>query len=134
MEKELETIFMRSHLRLTKPRRVVFEVLKTTATPLSIASIAESCAAIDRTSVYRTIDMFLKLDIVKAVPFGWKQRYELADPFKSHHHHLACVRCGSLVDLHSPKIEDMISSIASEHGFRAVDHSVEIKGYCGSCR
>ena len=134
MERELETLFAQKQLRLTTPRKAVFRILHETKEPLSAPSIAAKCQSIDRTSVYRTIKIFGQLGIIKSVQIGWRQRYELADPFKSHHHHLSCSSCGQLIDLHSTKIERIVSTIASEHNFKATDHSFEIRGLCKNCR
>lgn len=134
MEQELEIIFTREKLRLTTPRKVVFKVLKESTAPLSVAMITDRCQSIDRTSVYRTIDIFVQLGIVKAIPLGWKQRYELADPFKLHHHHLSCTNCKRLIDLHSSRIEHIVATIASEHNFVVDDHTFEIRGLCDKCR
>lgn len=102
--------------------------------PMTASSIAGLCKKIDRTSVYRTLELFTQLGIAHEVPMGWKQRYELASPFKSHHHHLSCNGCGKLVDIHSPQLERTMARIASEHGFTVDSHTFEIRGLCSECR
>lgn len=134
MEPELVTIFAREHMRLTKPRRQVFTYLKNTDKPQSAAKIARHCDGSDRTSVYRTLDLFVRLGIANAVPIGWKRRYELAEPFSAHHHHLSCSVCGALIDVHSPKLEDAMATVAAEHGFSVQSHTFEIRGVCARCR
>ncbi len=134
MEKELEVIFARERLRLTTPRRIVFLAMHESNTPVSAASIAQRCKDIDRVSVYRTIDLFVRLGIAEAVPLGWKRRYELTGPFKSHHHHLSCRKCGTLIDVHSQKFEHIVAAVAKEHGFHAEDHTFEIRGLCANCK
>ncbi len=134
MERELEVIFAREQLRLTTPRKVVFQVLQQSETPQSAVVIAKQCKTVDRTSVYRTLELFAQLGIVQTVPLGWKQRYELTGPFKSHHHHMSCTKCGRLIDLHSQKFERLVTAVAAEHGFTAKDHTFEIRGLCSSCQ
>lgn len=134
MERELEIIFTREKHRLTTPRRAVFRVLRDSKVPLSASMITAACPSIDRTSVYRTLELFRKLGVIKSIQLGWRERYELADPFKTHHHHLSCTQCGRLVDLHSSKIEKIVAAIASEHEFKATDHTFEIRGLCDACR
>ena len=92
MEQDFEKLLADSHQRVTAARKTVLRVLKTAVEPLSQAEIFTLAGQIDRTSVYRTIDLFLRLGIVTGVAYGWKQRYELATPFRPHHHHLHCVR------------------------------------------
>lgn len=134
MERELEVIFAQKRLRLTVPRRAVFTAMHDADAPLSIGQLVKNCPSIDRTSVYRTLELFGELGITKVIHTGWKQQYELTSPFKSHHHHLSCVRCGRLVDLHSHKFERLVASVAAEHDFSPTDHTFEIRGLCRSCR
>ena len=133
MENELEVLFAKEGLRLTSARKEVFRLLYRSEKPLSIASIAKALSGIDRVSVYRTIELFQNLGIVNPVPLGWKQLYELTSPFKAHHHHLSCIKCGKLVDVHSKKFEQLVASVAREHNFTAHDHTFEIKGLCSDC-
>ncbi|MFZ2545264.1 MAG: Fur family transcriptional regulator [Candidatus Saccharimonadales bacterium] len=134
MENELEVIFANKQLRLTEPRKVVFRQLHSATTPLSIANIASKCPSIDRVSIYRTIELFQQLDIVRPLPLGWKHLYELTSPFKAHHHHLSCTVCGRLIDVHSKKFEQIVASVAKEYEFAPQDHTFEIKGVCRDCR
>lgn len=134
MDNELEVIFAREQLRLTEPRRAIFRLLQKSDQPLSIADIAKGCPGTDRVSVYRSIELFDRLGIVQPVSFGWKLRYELTSPFKAHHHHLLCVQCGRLIDVHSQKFEQLVASVSKEHNFMAEDHTFEIKGLCADCR
>ena len=134
MERELEEIFIRQRLRLTKPRRIIFNVMHATDTPLSIAAIAKLCPSVERTSVYRTLELFVQLGIVETVARGWKQQYELASPFNSHHHHLTCSLCGKVIDIYSKKFEMLVGAISHENQFVAQDHTLEIRGHCVVCR
>lgn len=134
MDNDLDRIFSRKNLRLTAPRRGLFEVLQSAKEPLSIAELAKACAHIDRVSIYRTVSLFESLNIVRSVPVGWKQKYELTTPFKAHHHHLYCSGCGLLIDVHSTDFEKLVADVATEHGFMPQDHTFEIKGLCKNCR
>ena len=134
MERELEVIFARASRRMTTPRKEIFRVFQNSNEPLSVATISTQCSNIDRTSVYRTIELFIQLNVVKPVQLGWRQRYELADPFKSHHHHLSCTKCNQLVDLQSSQFENIVGTIAKQHGFVVTDHTFEMRGLCSDCR
>lgn len=122
------------NLRVTTPRKVVFEALKKATTPLSQVEIAKLNQNIDKVSVYRTIDVFLKLGVVTSVAHGWKQRYELAAPYSPHHHHLLCTMCGGVEELQSKKLEQIISIIADQQKFIVTNHTFEITGLCSTCQ
>lgn len=51
----------------------------------------------------------------------------------THHHHLLCRHCGKTVEIEAPAVEKWASRIAADHGFTAVDHTVEIFGRCPQC-
>lgn len=50
-----------------------------------------------------------------------------------HHHHLLCRSCGKTVEVEAPAVEAWAARIAKEHGFTAVEHTVEIFGLCREC-
>lgn len=52
----------------------------------------------------------------------------------THHHHLVCRTCGRTVEVEGPAVERWASSVAQEHGFTEVNHTLELFGMCSSCR
>jgi len=50
-----------------------------------------------------------------------------------HHHHLVCRACGRTVEVEGPAVERWADSVAAEHGFIDVSHTLEIFGTCRSC-
>ncbi len=135
MEKQFVDLLAKNMYRITMPRRQVFDVLKKSSRPLSIVELTtELSTIVDAASVYRTIDLFTKLGITTVVTHGWKQRYELAAPFRPHHHHLVCSSCGKATEIHSKKIESLIATISVEEGFMPLNHMFEITGLCRQCK
>lgn len=131
----LEELFRANELRLTEPRRDIFRILETRDQPLTLGEIIKTSQFAERTSVYRTLQLFTKLGIVDMIQVGFKQRYELAEPFKAHHHHLVCVKCGELIDLErTPRLEKLVSKLASAHNYELTAHHVELQGICNNCR
>ena len=51
-----------------------------------------------------------------------------------HHHHLVCRGCGATIEVEGPTVEAWTRSIAEQHGFADVSHTMEIVGTCRSCR
>jgi Fur family ferric uptake transcriptional regulator len=52
----------------------------------------------------------------------------------THHHHLVCRSCGRTVEVEGPAVERWTASIAADHGFTDLSHTLEIFGCCPSCR
>jgi len=51
----------------------------------------------------------------------------------THHHHLVCRSCGATVEVEGPTVERWTASIAQQHGFSDVSHTLEIFGTCPAC-
>ncbi|NCU38428.1 transcriptional repressor [Candidatus Saccharibacteria bacterium] len=130
---QLHQLLSANKLRTTVARQKVFSVLKTAQSPLSIQQLTTLCAPIDRTSVYRTLTLFNKLNIIQVITTGWKKRYELAGPFKPHHHHLQCDICQQLIALETPPLEKMIQHVANLNSYVLTSHHIELHGICQAC-
>lgn len=129
----LEPLLRQHGLRLTAPRRALYETLASAHQPLDIATLQRHIASGDRTSLYRNLDCFVRLGVVDIIHHGWKKRYELAEPFAPHHHHLQCTSCGALIAIDTPRLENMIHDLASTHGYTLTSHHVELRGTCEKC-
>lgn len=130
----LQTLLHKENIRVTSPRKAVFETLLKSHTPLSIREITSQTPTVERTSIYRCLDLFEKLGIIDIIHTGWKKRYELAGPFKPHHHHIQCTNCHKLTEIESQELERLISRISSNLGYHMSSHHFEVHGVCGKCR
>lgn len=132
MEEEIKNLLKQQGFSATKTRMAVLRVLLSIQ-PASLGELITALPHVDRATVYRTVDLFVDLGIAKKVYTGFKYRVELGDSFQEHHHHLSCLRCGTVIDVHTPEIEYAIEQTAANNGFRPVRHDLEITGYCSSC-
>jgi len=121
-------------VRSTIARKAVFSALCSVETPLSLQDIISRVEDADRASVYRTLELFEKLQIVNVILIGWKKQFELAAPYKSHHHHIHCEQCGKVISIESPSLEKLIKSISEQKGFHLHRHTLELSGCCVACR
>jgi Fur family ferric uptake transcriptional regulator len=120
--------------RVTSPRLVVFRMLVRHA-PLSMPQIIQNALAdsIDKVTVYRTVDLLRKLDLVQEVGLGRNRLFELGETLHSHHHHLTCTECGKVIDFDDETIEADLQSIGKQLGFSIKSHQLEASGICASC-
>ncbi len=139
MDQQTQTLLkslLKAHgYSVTAPRRFVCELLWNRE-PQSMRELQQRLGgAIDRASLYRTIDLFEQLGIVQRIYIGWKYKIELSDSFSHHHHHISCLECGKIVAItEEDAIEDLITKLAAKHGFAAQSHQLEIRGVCAHCR
>lgn len=133
MEQKLHTVLRKNGFRITEPRRRVFACLAGAEAALSTADIISLCPAIDKTSVYRSLDHFVELGIAHIVPHGWKHSYELSEPFRPHHHHFTCDTCGAVLSIMSETIEKSVNQL-KEQGLIVTTHTFEARGLCHDCQ
>lgn len=128
------TTILRAHgVSVTSVRRKIFDALSESDRPLKNGEIAALVPTVDRASVYRTLELFHRLGITASAVRGWTPLTELAEPFKPHHHHITCERCGRVVEIENDTLEDVLSLIASRYDFRLTKHVVELTGVCKTC-
>lgn len=86
-------------------------------------------------TVYRTLDLFVELGLLKKLDFGdGRARYELLDDSMPHfHHHLICLDCGEIREFEYDMLEPLEEVIEEEESFQVVDHVLKMYGYCRNC-
>lgn len=130
----LSEIFEQHGFRLTKPRQQIFDILKNSEIPLTVGDIAKNYKNINRTSIYRTIIIFDRLKIINTIYIGWKNYYELAEPFIPHHHHLYCINCQNAEPIQPKELEKLVDYIGKKYNFIVTKHHFELEGICEKCR
>jgi Fur family ferric uptake transcriptional regulator len=131
----------RQGVRLTVPRRAVVEVLVQHPAPLSVAEIHARLGdrRINLVSVYRTVHLLRELGVVRiADESKGTQRFELAEAFTGHHHHLVCQECGHVEDLEGCWLgQEMLDALNRRvqrlRRFRVTAHDLKLFGLCQQC-
>lgn len=132
--KTLKTLLRKNGASLTKPRKVVFDLLLEQEPQSMQVLIKRAEGRVDRATVYRTIEMFERYGIVHRLNVGWKYKVELSDVFLGHHHHFHCSNCGKTYTLPvNPMLETMIDSAVAKEGYAPRGHNLEIYGLCQAC-
>lgn len=130
----LDKVLHHNGLRLTRPRRVVFEFFALADEPIQFPQIITALdRVIDRASIYRSVALFQQLGVIKEVHRPGKQWLELGENFSEHHHHLTCTGCSRSQTLNDRGLEASLRSAAATAGFRPVSHHLEISGLCADC-
>jgi Fur family transcriptional regulator, ferric uptake regulator len=143
----LPHLLARRGLRLTSPRRAVLEILADTRMPLTVPEIHARLG--DRqahiVSVYRTVHMLVRLQLVRpaaslrlGAALRASQRFELAEEFTGHHHHLICQGCGAIEDLEGCVLADapltkLARYVRRTRRFQVTEHEVRLFGLCRRC-
>lgn len=91
-------------------------------------------ATIGLATVYRALQALAESGEVDAVVTdSGETLYRLCEAHEAHHHHLRCRVCGAAEDVDMPTFEAWAASVATQHGYRHLEHTVELTGVCGRC-
>jgi Fur family ferric uptake transcriptional regulator len=134
----LDAYMARQGLRSTEQRRVIVSTFAGAQSHLTIEEllslVKQRDPRIGYATVYRTLKMLAESGIANELHFGdGFARYELREAL-SHHDHLICTSCGTIVEFEEPGIERLQEQVAERHGFLLTSHRHEVYGLCPNCR
>ena len=125
--------------RYTDNRRQLVTVLAQGQAPLTIPEILERCPELAQSSAYRNLSVLERAGVVQRIVTSdeWA-RYELAEAFTEHHHHLICAACGRVEDFTvsaalEGAIDTALAEVARTAGFSLDHHRLDLVGRCGRC-
>lgn len=125
--------------RLTSARREALAVLSDAGRPVTVDEILAAAPTLSQSSLYRNLSVFEQAGLVVRVQSSDdKARYELSEALAGHHHHMVCVRCGAVADVHVPdslehEIDRVLGALAKKAGFTLDHHRLDAVGICRSC-
>jgi Fe2+ or Zn2+ uptake regulation protein len=135
----VEVRLRRADLRYTTGRRAIVELLASVGHPVSISDIASGLPDIPRSSAYRHLVDLQAAGTVRRIAANDEfARFELAEDLTEHHHHLLCTLCGRVIDVtptpaFERTVDDMVTTLAAEQGFRPLSHALDVVGHCADC-
>lgn len=123
---------MKLGLKITKSRLDVFSFFIKSSSPIRVDDIRK-VLRIDKVTLYRTIETFLKVNILKKVYF--KNNAQYFEINEHHHHHIVCNDCGYIEELDLCNISNILKSAKlNTKNFKTIDeHTLEFYGLCKKC-
>ncbi len=89
-------------------------------------------ASIDRSTLYRTLKLFVELGLViSAEPGDGETYYEIAK--LHHHHHLVCRVCGKQQEIDDTLLKPLFEGFLTHYGFTAQNDHLVFTGTCSDC-
>ena len=125
--------------RYTSRRRAVVDLLDAAEQPLTIPQLLELDSGLAQSSAYRNLAVLERAGVVhRIVTSDEFARYELAEDFTEHHHHLICSTCGDVTDFTvtpalEADLETALAKVARRTGFRIEHHRLDLVGTCADC-
>jgi Fur family transcriptional regulator, ferric uptake regulator len=125
-----EAMLRDAGLRITKPRRIILEILHATEGHPDATQIFERAVAMDSrislATVYRTMKALEESGAIQRHAFaGGPARFEAPAP---HHDHLIDLDTGEVVEFSSERLEALQEEIAAQLGYEIVHHRLELYG------
>ena len=136
-EKEIAIALKEHGYKLTPQRRAVIKAITSNNDCLNpseiYARVRSRYAGIGLVTVYRTLDILARLELICELPAsGIHRSYTLSAP--EHHHHLTCSGCGTVIDFTGHNLSDLENKLSRESGFRIDSHLLEFFGLCQGCQ
>jgi Fur family transcriptional regulator, ferric uptake regulator len=94
--------------------------------------LAQSGSGIGLATVYRALNSLVDEGVADALTREGQTVFRACDP--GHHHHLVCRECGVTIEIHADEVEAWAKRVASDHGFVAARHVVDVFGLCPQCQ
>jgi Fur family transcriptional regulator, ferric uptake regulator len=129
---------LREHgYRLTRPREIVWEVLRRAEGHLTAEQIADRAerlaSGVNLASVYRALALLSDLDLARESRLGEGDAavWEVAHP--DEHFHLVCGSCGDVTHHAGDLVEQVREHLAGEHRFEVESVELVVTGRCARC-
>ena len=128
---DFESRLRAAGIRITRPRKIILEILGDKADHPGAAKIYRRAQRIDPSislaTVYRTMKLLEDFGAVHRHAFdGGPSRFEVVDG--DHHDHLIDLDTGKVIEFHSETIERLQEQIADELGYDIEHHRLELYG------
>lgn len=124
--------------KLTNARIAVLQALEEggghmTSTQV-IEAVAQQDASIGRASVFRTLELFTALSIIRPtyIDSSVTPTYVLMP--NGHHHHIVCVQCRQVIEFDNCGLQQLAHQLEERYGFHLTGHLLEFFGVCAECQ
>lgn len=94
----------------------------------------EKNVKISRATIYRTLELLVRSGLVRRVHLGEDHYHYEYVSGNSHHDHLICTTCGTVIEFNDPALEARQLEICERKKFTATFHNLQILGICDACR
>jgi len=136
LSEELAQLLRSSDQRATPQRVMILSVLHAAENHLTADEVFQRLgpmsSALNRSTVYRTLERFRDAGIVSETDLGGGVRvFELLDGRR--HHHLVCHACSGMIEMDDEPVESMRAAIRDRYGFEPVVDHLAIWGICPAC-
>ena len=123
----LKNILKSEGLRYTKQRQKVWDEIRISAEhrdaeEIYLAINKKKDLKVSRATVYRTIDVLVKNNLVRKMELGDGRALYEHKIDERHHDHIICVETGKIIEFYDEDLESLQENIVKKHGYELVRH------------
>jgi len=124
--------------KLTNARLTVLNVLEKHHGHMTSTEVLDAVAEVDggigRASVFRTLDLFTQLAIIRPtyIESSATPTYVLMP--EGHHHHIICMTCNRVIEFDDCGLAELTQRLEKEYGVQMTGHLLEFYGKCETCQ
>ena len=128
---KLKDILKKEGLRYTKQRQQVWDEIRSSSEHrdaeeiyIQINKVSKSNPSekVSRATVYRTIDVLVKNNLVRKMELGDGRALYEHKIDEEHHDHIICVETGKIIEFYNDELEKIQEDIVNKHGYELVRH------------
>jgi len=127
----------RAGKRVTHQRVLIMEIIRQGKGHLDADEIYRQARKteprLSLSTVYRTLRMMKKLDLVEELHFDENHHHYEVKP-SAEHHHLVCLGCGRVIEFDYPLSHYLQKKVPEAKDFDITETEVRMSGYCAECR
>ncbi len=123
--------------RFTHQRALIMDIIRQGQGHLDADEIfrraREKESRLSLSTVYRTLQMMKKLELVDELHFSENHHHYEVKPTKEHYH-LVCLGCGRVIEFSYPLSRYLKKEVPELKGFDIDETEIRVAGYCKQCR
>jgi Fur family ferric uptake transcriptional regulator len=122
--------------RMTPQREIILEAISAghghTSFDEIFARVQARSPAMNRATIYRTLEFLRQQELVFSAEIGGQTVYEIAAG--EMHHHLVCINCGAIEELHHEEVKPFFEQLERAHQFHVLTNHLALFGLCRNCQ
>lgn len=123
--------------KLTGARLAVLQAIEDSGGHITSSELLERVAALDssigRASVFRTLDLFTRLSLVRPTYIGTSVTPTYVLMPDGHHHHIICTGCNRVIEFEECGLAALTSELEKRLNVHLTGHLLEFYGLCDDC-
>ena len=130
---ELSNYLASKKLKTTPQRVDLFNLFKQNNNPMSFDFIQKQISNFDRSTLYRNLALFKKIDIRYTLDIDNTEHFALSSKFE-HNILMICTVCKQSFVIDCQKeIDEFIHKLCSSSDFELHSHEIRLSGICSKC-